>query len=503
VKEAALGKLPVGSLVLAVLRTIADMKQKEVETASAAVSGSVSYYERRQEPPPEVLADFVSGMDYPSYMIRRARDFVEEARASLGSARSLTPEEVVHRELEERAWAGFRDLQGRLDEITEAWLEHREAPYLWRRLGRHNAKARLAMVRKGRDFWSPGLCVLVCEKSVATAAHDSRKAEELAHLAVEIARRVPGAEARRARLEGLAQAVVGNALRVRSQLLLADAAFARSTELWSQGAGTFHELLDPSRPLDLEASLRLSQRRLPEAFELLERALPLARSSRARGRILLLRAKVLEEKGEPGEALACLDQAETHVLEAGEPYHLFVLRLNRLVNLTDLGHVGEASYRLPEVKALAKNLQSAPSLARCRWLEARVAAAFGQKEEAIAASREVLDVFVACESPYDCALIHLELARLLLEERRTGEVRALVAQMEPIFVAQGVHREAVAALRLFVDAARQERASVEMAQSVLDFLRRSRYNAEVHFEAGFCAPFPEKLGSGPEKGAGA
>lgn len=74
--------------------------------------------------------------------------------------------------------------------------------------------------------------------------------------------------------------------------------------------------------------------------------------------------------------------------------------------------------------------------------------------------------------------------------------------MEPIFVAQGVHREALAALRLFVDAVREERASVELAKSVLEFLRRSRYNAEVRFEAGCCAPFPEGLGSCPGKGAG-
>ncbi|HKH46378.1 MAG TPA: hypothetical protein VKM72_17090 [Thermoanaerobaculia bacterium] len=490
-----MAELPVESLVLAVLRTIADMKQKEVETAADAAPGSVTYYERRQEPPPEVLAEYASGMRYPAYMVRRTRDLVEEALASRDPARSVSPEEVARRELEERAWAGFRDLQSRLDEITEAWLEHREAPYLWRRLERHTAKARLAMVRKSRDFWSPGLCALVCEKSVAAAVHDGREAEELARLAVELARRVPGSEAHRARLEGLSQASVGNALRVRSQLPLADAAFVRSAELWSQGAGTFHELLDPSRPLDLEASLRLSQRNLPEAFEILERALPLARSSRARGRILLLRAKVLEEKGDHVEALACLDQAEPHIVEAGEPFYLFTLELNRLVNLAALGRVGEVASGLEEVNALAKRLKSAPRLARCRWVEGRVAAALGQTEEAIAAFREVLGVFAACESPYDCALVHLELAMLLLEERRTGEVRALVAQMEPIFVAQGVHREALAALRLFVDAARQEQASVELVQSVLDFLRRSRYNAEVHFEAGCCAPFPEELGS--------
>jgi len=93
----------------------------------------------------------------------------------------------------------------------------------------------------------------------------------------------------------------------------------------------------------------------------------------------------------------------------------------------------------------------------------------------------------------------LELARLLLEERRTGEVLALIAQIEPIFVAQGVHREGFAALRLFVDAARQEQASVELAESVLDFLRRSHYNAAVHF-VGDAPPHPSGLANAQERG---
>jgi tetratricopeptide (TPR) repeat protein len=495
-----MAKPPVGSRIVGVLRTIVDVKQNAFEARTGHPSGTLSHYERRQEPPDDVLAELVAGMGVPAHFIRRTRDLIEEVDAALDPERSPGPDEAARRELDERAWAAFRDLQGRLDAYTEAALEHREAPYLWRRLERHAAKARLAQVRTSRDLWSPGLCVLLCEKSVAAAAHDGKEAEDLARLAVEIARRVPGGEARRARLEGLAQAVVGNALRVRSQLPAADAAFARSAELWNQGAGTFHELLDPSRPLDLEASLRLSQRRLGAALDLLDRAFPLARSSRARGRILLLRAKVLEEQGDSLEALDCLDQAEPQVMEAGEPFYLFTLKLNRLVNLTELERVGKAAQGLEEVNALAASLQKAPSLARCRWVEARIAAALGQKAAAIACFREALDLFAACDRPYDCALNLLDLARLLLEERRASEVRALVVQLEPMFVAQEVHREALAALRLFVDAARQERASVTLAASILDFLRRSRYNEDVHFEGD--APFSQDLSSGSEKGAG-
>jgi hypothetical protein len=77
-------------------------------------------------------------------------------------------------------------------------------------------------------------------------------------------------------------------------------------------------------------------------------------------------------------------------------------------------------------------------------------------------------------------------------------VRALTELLEPVFAAQGVHREALAAVRLFVDAARKEKATVALAQKVLDFLRRSRHNAEVHFNTQADAPSPEEA---REKGA--
>lgn len=321
-------------------------------------------------------------------------------------------------------------------------------------------------------------------------------AEELARLAIEIARRIPGSEARRARLEGSAERFLGNALRVRGQLPAAEEAFNRADLLWAKGAGTCHELLDPSRPLDLKASLRLAQRRLPESLKLLEDGFPLARTSRARGRILLKRAKALEEMGAHEEALGILREAEPHIFRAADPHQIFTLGINRLVNLLDLGRVGEAASGLEEVKALAERLQSALHLVRCRWLEGRVAAGFGQTQEAMVILREVGEAFTSRNIPYDSALVYLELARLLLEEGRLVEVRALTARLEPIFVSQGVHREALAALRLFVEAARQEKATAELAQSVFDFLRRSRYNSEVHFVIEGGAPSPEGEGAG-------
>jgi hypothetical protein len=72
---------------------------------------------------------------------------------------------------------------------------------------------------------------------------------------------------------------------------------------------------------------------------------------------------------------------------------------------------------------------------------------------------------------YDTALVTLELAVLYLEQGRTADVKALASETAWIFQAQGVGRELVATLRLFCEAAEQERVSVELARSCLEAFR--------------------------------
>jgi hypothetical protein len=57
-------------------------------------------------------------------------------------------------------------------------------------------------------------------------------------------------------------------------------------------------------------------------------------------------------------------------------------------------------------------------------------------------------------------------AVLYLEAGRKAEVRALALFMGNIFRMKGIDREALASLKLFCDAARQEAATVELARRV-------------------------------------
>jgi hypothetical protein len=77
---------------------------------------------------------------------------------------------------------------------------------------------------------------------------------------------------------------------------------------------------------------------------------------------------------------------------------------------------------------------------------------------------------------------------LWLDQNRTAQVRALAEEMAWIFRAQGINREALAALRIFCDAAEREAASLELARSVVRFLHRAQYDPELRF--GEAQPSP-------------
>jgi hypothetical protein len=62
-------------------------------------------------------------------------------------------------------------------------------------------------------------------------------------------------------------------------------------------------------------------------------------------------------------------------------------------------------------------------------------------------------------------------------------VRELALEMLPVFDSLGFSAEALAALRLFWQAAEQETATAELGRRLLNFLERACYDPEARFEA--------------------
>ena len=96
---------------------------------------------------------------------------------------------------------------------------------------------------------------------------------------------------------------------------------------------------------------------------------------------------------------------------------------------------------------------------------------------------EARDGFIAEGIGYDAAMVTVEdLALLYLREGRTADVKRLAEEILPIFQSQDVHREAVAALRLFQEAARQEQLTIQAVRDYVRYLRKARADPSRPFQ---------------------
>jgi tetratricopeptide (TPR) repeat protein len=357
----------------------------------------------------------------------------------------------------------------------------REGARLWEELSRNPPARWRQLVEDRRDFWTWGLAERLCEESERAAADEPRRALEWARLALWVAERTPGEAAWRSCLLGYCYAFVGNALRTAADLAAAESAFATAWNLWRAGGLADQGPLGEWRLLDLEASLRRDLRQFDRALDLLGRALVVAPSEK-RGRILWKKASTLEQGGQVEASLSVLAEAAPLLDEAEDARGRMGLRFIWLANLSNLGRYEEAQARLPELRSLVRGLGNREDTARYRWLAARVAAGVGRREEARRRFRQLGREFAAGRDAYDAALVSLDLAILDLEDGRLGEVRKLAEEMVWVLASQRLHREVLAALRLFFAAVQAGSADAELARRVLAFLDRARLDRSLHFE---------------------
>ncbi|MEA2694235.1 MAG: hypothetical protein QOJ16_3622, partial [Acidobacteriota bacterium] len=191
--------------------------------------------------------------------------------------------------------------------------------------------------------------------------------------------------------------------------------------------------------------------------------------------VLIKRAKILEERGEPDGAIALLEEAAAIVGGGVQPRLLLCARHNLAFLLTTAERYAEAAALLPEVRRLSRELGNPLDLLRLRWVEGRIA--FGTRggdQAAEAALRQVQKEFFDLRMGYDAALVSLDLAALYAREGRTAEQKALAVEIMPVFESREVNREAMAALLMFQHAAQEERLTADLARQLAAFLKRER-----------------------------
>jgi hypothetical protein len=478
-------------MLLSILSLRYNRSQKEIGAASGIPQKQVSYYLRSGDLKDEVFERLLAGLNArPGAVsivtgcvealeaLEQEGDLTEEERAQIEEA-VLAAAEMVREDLIEALQRARALPDERYPKPADLGTDRWRAEDQWKRLQGEDDETASAAVAMALEFQNWFFCEKVCEESVRAASRKVDRAATLARLAQDIAARVRGPEAWCNRLRGYAAAHAANALRVAGHLNEADATLEEAKRLWQAGSDP-DGVLDPGRLLQLEAPLRRDQRRFEEALARLDEAVVVSRSPES---ALINKGFTLEVIGEYERAVEVLLQAAPRVDRRAQPRLWNVLCLNLSNNFCFLGRHREAAELVKEVRPHVAQLGDEIDLTRILWLEARIAAGLGRNEEARNLFVEARRRFEVEEMSYDVALALLEEAVLLLQKGQTTEVKGLAKDLTKVFKAKGVHREALAALRLFQEAVERDTATAEWAQHILKYLYRAQYDQGLRFSS--------------------
>jgi tetratricopeptide (TPR) repeat protein len=489
------GKLTFRQLVLSILALVADLGHKEIGARVGLTPSSVADYLGRKRK--TELDDSIYGRLLSAFRRgRAAATIVEaclEALNALGVEIGLTADELaaVEREvltgsrlMRQLLIAAFR--KSREDRAEEAYpnafearLARRQAEEHFAELKRLSPRSRLAVVRLSPNYQSWAMVEQCCEAAVEEGSRDLKQSAAWARLALALAKWMRGPEGWQRRLRGYALAHWANLLKVRGDLPTADIRLEEAKRLWEAGSDPAG-LLDPGRLFDIEGSLRRAQRRFDEALSCFDQAI---HASRFPERALMMKGTTYEVMGDYEQAIAAYLVAKPLVERRGNPRLIYMLHFNIAATCCNVGFYGQAAELLGQVRDQIAARGDRIEMIRLKWLEGRIHVGLGSREEALHLLAQARESFEAEEKFYDVALALLEEGAVLLEENRTQEVKELTRELPKVFAAKGVHREALAALKVFQEAVEREAATAELARRILSFLFRARFDQGLQFES--------------------
>lgn len=354
----------------------------------------------------------------------------------------------------------------------------------FRRLLAIEPEHRLTRVLRSKSrFRSAALVRLLLTESRRSVQSDHALAYHFADLAFHVADRLTGSDLTGG-LIPLTLAEMANALRLQANSSGARELLDRSRALTQLGRVTDPTVI--ARIDHLEAAYFLSRRRFSESEELLDRAkilYSLVGASSDIARVDLTRCALFLEAGQPMRVI----QVAREILQspAAEDQSLFFLaRINLARALCDTRDLRAAKKVLDQDEPRHVLLGEPLMHLRYSWIRGRIASA----ERNLSAANEyfstVRDGFIAAGILYDAALVSLDLALASLQMGRPELVRQLTEEMLPIFTSQDIHREALAALRLFQEAVQQEILTESLVRDLKAYLQDARCQPDIPFRPG-------------------
>lgn len=320
------------------------------------------------------------------------------------------------------------------------------------------------------SYWDPGFCDLFLDLCEDTTFDDPRAGLELALVGPRLAQAVPEEPSlvgRRERRERIVRsyALLGSAYRAVDRHEKAEQAYGAALRLCrGRVSGSCRATVDMRI-----AYLRACQDRFPEALRLIEQAERLfdtAQNEKGAGTAAALRGAILVEAGKFTEAVAALGEAlATKRLDSRSEHSATHNLADAITKADDPALLQVATEHLVNARRL---LGRRLSVQKCRlyWVEARLLIRLGKVDQAEARLRKARAGLIHFGIPYSIALVSLDLSALLRFATRWPELEELAADTYRRFRDLGEDEEALAALRLWLDAAQARSLSEELIAEV-------------------------------------
>ena len=275
----------------------------------------------------------------------------------------------------------------------------------------------------------------------------------------------------------------GNALRAQGDLQAADTRFAFARGLITHSGVT--DTLVYAEVDWFEGTLRKDQRRFAEAEALLLRSIMLYRlagDQKAAVFPLVTLGVLYFDRQDYRQALDTYQGALVHLQPETDPRFYCTVHHNLTLTLCELGDHHAASASLETGRALYQACPDAHTQARLAWVEGKIALGFGHLATAEEAFLAVRGGFIEQGNGYDTAMVSLDLALVYAKQGRMADLKRLAEEMHSIFESNEIHREALAALLLFQQAAREERLTTHRVEAFIHYFKKARTNPSLRFK---------------------
>ncbi|HXU45174.1 MAG TPA: hypothetical protein VN783_06595 [Thermoanaerobaculia bacterium] len=370
-------------------------------------------------------------------------------------------------------------------QLPKVQAEDSEARRDLRALLRLPEDRRLGRVRRSyHRFRTPTLAQLLIAECRKRLTSVPREAFHFADLAREVTNQVPDSAIAH-ELRALAFGEMANAIRAVGDLPHSDRLFGQARRLTRLGGVSDPEVL--ARLDSLEGSLRKDQRRFREAEDVLKRSQFFYERIGDRsgiGRVLMQLASVFYQDGKVSRAVRLIRDTIGYFDPDSDLWLYLAARRNLATYLVEAGRHDEALAIIDEDEVKHRSLEEPLLQIRYTWLRGKIALDQREWESAVSLLAAAQEVFLSSEKEFDTALVSLHLAQAHLAAGQTAETKRIASEIVPLFEANELHREALAAVLLFRDAAEHETLTATFLRELGAFLEASRADHSLRFEPG-------------------